>query len=160
MRHEGKRPGTTAASQSLQRLVVGLGSGQMGFESASLDSDGHLEVVLLQSKERLRYTKASTLIDPKLGQPFLKSQWPALCSKLYTYTADIWDGTQGFIHVGLNDSHRFIYCDNAFPAEYKKLWNDMQSLIKSIAYAEWYFTAQEDGYQAYREGKKLAGVLR
>ena len=103
---------------ALVRLTIGIGSGLRGYQSAGLNRDGTVEVVLLDPSDSRFYITTSANIDPNSATSLLKSH--AIVSSLSLqpkYTVGILDGTQGFLHLVTESEEIFVWCDNTFPPD-------------------------------------------
>jgi hypothetical protein len=134
------------------RLVIGVGSGLMGFETAELCSNGHITVVMSLSEEEPLYAEASSDASISEVRALLNSR-NALASQrlMKVYSNDVSDGTQAFLYMKSGSDHHYTWCSNVFPKPLQQVWEDIRALVSEMPLAAWRIRYGIDGQTANRQ---------
>ncbi len=125
------------AGETIEHMVIALGSGMHGFDSVTVDLGGKIEVVLETPARKSRWRSFSAQ-NLSLASSVLRSESLRKCRRLVSqYKNDIPDGGQAFLwSKTLNRDHE-INCSNVFPPEFSRLWEEVRRAIQETKTEEW-----------------------
>lgn len=124
------------------QFIIGYGSGEEGFQSIEVSSDGKISLVFRPVSEKPsngpRYYRVNQIVSKEETSRILNSEMTKMFYSLpKNFESSLNDGSQGFVYLSSLKEGKLIRFNNYFPYQFRNAWLEVRALIESLPKDRW-----------------------